>query len=77
MDKKEKKIITVNSEKIKEIVRAILTVFTFFVFLGLIAFAIVYNTMNNQIMDKWYWGSIGALIVLIGVSVKWYFGGKK
>ena len=62
---------------IKEVVRAILTVVTFIAFLGLIVFAIVYNTMKNQIMDKWYWGAIGGLIVLIGISVKWYFGGKK
>ena len=62
---------------IKEIVRAILTVVTFIAFLGLIIFAIVYNTLKNQLMNTWYWGVIGALIAGIVVSVKWFFGGKK
>jgi O-antigen/teichoic acid export membrane protein len=65
------------TKETEETVRAILTVVTFIAFLGLIIFAIVYNTIKNQIMDKWYWGAIGALIVGIGVSVRWYFGGRK
>ena len=62
---------------IKEIVRAILTVVTYMAFLGLIVFAIVYNTLKNQLMNTWYWGVIGALIAGIVISVKWFFGGKK
>ena len=62
---------------IKEIVRAILTLVTFIAFLGLIVFAIVYNTLKNQLMNTWYWGVIGALIAGIVISVKWFFGGKK
>jgi len=62
---------------IKEIVRAILTVVTYMAFLGLIIFAIVYNTLKNQLMNTWYWGVIGALIAGIVISVKWFFGGKK
>ena len=63
--------------KTKEKVRAILTVVTYIAFLGLIVFAIVYNTMKNQIMDKWYWGVIGALVAGLVISLRWYFGGKK
>jgi len=64
-------------KNIKEITRAILTVITYVAFLGLIIFAIVYNTLKNQIMDKWYWGVIGVLVAGIVVSIKWFFGGKK
>jgi uncharacterized BrkB/YihY/UPF0761 family membrane protein len=70
--KKEKK-----PKDTKENVRAILTVVTYVAFLGLIVFAIVYNTLKNQLMNTWYWGVIGALIAGIVVSVKWFFGGKK
>ena len=63
--------------KIKETTRAILTIITYVAFLGLIVFAIVYNTIKNQIMDKWYWGVIGALVAGIVISIKWFFGGKK
>jgi len=66
-----------NSERIKDITRAILTIITFIAFIGLIVFAIVYNTINNQLMDKWYWGIIGALVAGLIISVKWLFGGKK
>lgn len=64
-------------DKIKEITKAILTVITYIVFLGLIVFAIIYNTIKNQLMNTWYWGVIGALIAGIVISIKWFFGGKK
>ncbi len=74
---KKTKVKKAPQKNIKEIVKAILTVVTFVAFLGLIIFAIVYNTVKNQIMDKWYWGVIGALIAGLVISVKWFFGGKK
>ncbi len=64
-------------KNIKETVKAILTVITFIAFLGLIIFAIIYNTIKNQLMNTWYWGVIGALVAGLVVSVKWFFGGKK
>ena len=66
------------SEKdIEKKVKAILTVITYIAFLSLIVFAIIYNTIQNQLMDKWYWGVIGALVAGLVISVKWFFGGKK
>lgn len=75
MKTKNKKV--PQQKDIKEIVRAILTVVTYMAFLGLIIFAIVYNTLKNQLMNTWYWGVIGALIAGIVISVKWFFGGRK
>lgn len=71
--KKKKNNLTYSEEK----VRAILTIITYIAFLGLIVFAIIYNTIKNQLMNTWYWGIIGALIAGIVISIKWYFGGKK
>ena len=66
-----------NPYNYKEKVRASLTIITYVAFLGLIIFAIVYNTIKNQLMNTWYWGVIGALIAGIVISIKWFFGGKK
>jgi len=73
MAKKKKRNNKINS---KEKVRANLTIITYTAFLGLIIFAIVYNTIKNQLMNTWYWGIIGALIAGIVISIKWYFGDK-
>ena len=75
MINKNKKSLKENN--IKEITRAILTVITYIAFLGLIVFAIVYNTLKNQLMDRWYWGVIAVLVAGIVISIKWFFGGKK
>ena len=74
---KDKNKKSTKQKDIKEIVRAILTVVTYIAFLGLIIFAILYNTLKNQLMNTWYWGVIGALIAGIVVSIKWFFGGRK
>jgi len=65
-------------EENKEIIRVWLTIISFTFFLILIGFAIIYNTLKNQIMDRWYWGLIGLLVVGLCVSIKWFFlGGEE